>query len=149
MKEKRQKNLKYLLTVSLIIICTGINFRANNFVSNSVDDYWFNIPSCPLKINVKESAFLMNESLENVSKGQITGYQLGCVSEKNDSFEIISESRGESIEINSSDSKSGENILYLPKGSHGTYLQIGCISPAKVAVIKVNFADGDVWTVKK
>lgn len=150
MKEKKLKSLsKYLLTALLVIICTNLNFSASKFTSITVDDYWYNFPSSPLKINIERNKTLFtNEYLENVSKVKITGYQLGCVSEKKDFFEIIRENIEEIIEIDSSDSKSSENILYLPKSSHGTYLSI-CSFPTKVSVIKVNFVDGGVWMVKK
>lgn len=143
------RRFKFMIGFWLLLIVG--TFHANPQAKSQTtlnSEYWLNIGSCPLKINVNESGSPFTSLfLENTAQSAIIDYQLGCVVEENGVIKIKAEKPVEKIEIKSS--ATTDNILYLPKSSHGNYLSSICSQPYKVAIINLNFADGGTWTLKR
>jgi hypothetical protein len=131
-----------LLTVALLHFALGAATYGARHAAGSQAEQWVNLPSSPLILEEPEHKRIL--LLNNVSRGTIVRYALGCVLEDLGKFRVICVEQGKTLNLHPLDlnSKYSEKEIVSISGD----LLDSCLRmKARVAIVQVEFEDGAVW----
>ena len=117
-------------------------FAAQKDRAQVPDVFWVNLPSSPLRIAVSGNG--RHLEARNHSFGTVAGYQLGCVIEE--SGRITVEARFETAKTDLGPVDPDGKVWFTEIDLK--YRDICREKNAKLAVVRVTFADGSEWTIR-
>lgn len=137
---------RYVVVTLLFILCSSPSeLVVQQTEARSRAEWWINIPSSPLEFRLFPNKRFLG--LANRSTGRVVEFTLGCVTQDGDKVRMVHQATATKTDL-ASNSASGKQLYFKDVSAYAQDRECCNKATAKLAVVRVTFADGSTWKVE-